>query len=160
MLGIIPFKREHTIDFRCFKQSGTTRARVDFYIDEHLDCIIFLEIDEHQHKYGYEIGCDIARMSRILTSLTLAGNSLPILFIRYNPHSFKVDGKNRRVLKRDREKQLVKFIQEYKSNESRPIDIAYMYYDSDTVDGSVYPTLLDHEDYNEKMKECVRHVIK
>jgi len=156
----IHFKREQRISFTCFKNTGTQSARIDFYIDIHLKCIIFLEVDEKQHKYGYAIGCDMARMSHVLTALRLEGNTLPILFVRYNPHAYRLDGHLQRTLKKDREAQLVQFLTTYKPLTSGSIDIAYMFYDSETLeDGSVSPTLTHNDEYNTTMKQCIRHVL-
>ena len=68
-----------------------TNSRVDFVI-EHIDNndrfgLIFLEVNEHQHN-GYAISCDVSQMAKIIESLAIDGNKVPIRFIRYNPHCF------------------------------------------------------------------------
>jgi hypothetical protein len=88
----IDFKREHTIDFRCMGDADGSFARVDFLLIRH-ECVIFLEVDEEQHKFGYSgIGCDMKRMAKVVESLALECNDMPLVFIRYNPNTFKVDG--------------------------------------------------------------------
>ena len=99
----IDFKREHSVDFRCI--GAGTCARIDFVLQLG-NCIVFLEVDEDQHV-SYSISCETSRMTRIVESLMLEGNSLPVLFVRYNPHAFRIDGVPQKVLKKDREKQLV-----------------------------------------------------
>ena len=54
--------------------------------------VIFLEVDEDQHK-GCPISCDVSRMSNIVESLLTNVNTIPIHFIRYNPHSYKINNK-------------------------------------------------------------------
>ena len=49
--------------------------------------VIFPEVDEDQHK-GYPISCDVSRMSNIVESLITNGNTIPIQFVRDNPHSY------------------------------------------------------------------------
>ena len=54
--------------------------------DRVYDCatyFLILEIDEHQH-YGYDKSCEYARQLEILQAF-----GMPVLFIRYNPDTFK-----------------------------------------------------------------------
>ncbi len=100
----VNYKREHHVDFSCME--GDTRrrfARVDFVIM--IDStVVMLEVDEGQHRFGdYSVGCDMGRMARITESLTVEGNTLPIVFVRYNPHEFKIDGHTERIPRRARE---------------------------------------------------------
>ena len=47
--------------------------------------LVFLEVDEGQHRYGYgEAGCDMRRMSKVMESLTLTGFVGNVLWLRYN----------------------------------------------------------------------------
>ena len=57
--------------------------------------VIFLEVDEHQHK-THLISCELRRMMDVHQSLVMEGNTLPIAFLRYNPNSHKVDGEFRK----------------------------------------------------------------
>lgn len=144
----INYKREHVIDFRCISRD-TSYARIDFVIEKGPG-IIFLEVDENQHKYGdYGVGCDMARMSKIVESLAVGGNTLPILFVRYNPRVYKVGGEKQKMLVGDREDHLIRFINEYEF--VRPLEIQYMFYDCDDN-----KKLMIHKDptYSEFIKEC------
>ena len=63
--------------------------RPDFvYVLDHY--IIIVECDEFQHN-NYDISCDRKRM----VDLFNAYGGMPILFIRWNPDPFKVDGRTR-----------------------------------------------------------------
>jgi hypothetical protein len=66
------------------------RSRLDFLFDcgTHL---VELEVDQFQHR-NYEESCELARQYNIV-----AATGLPVHFIRYNPDSFSIDGKNVRV---------------------------------------------------------------
>jgi hypothetical protein len=58
--------------------------------------VIFLEVDEDQHKFGADGGtirCDMKRMSNVIEALAMDGNTLPICFVRYNPNAFRINGK-------------------------------------------------------------------
>lgn len=122
----IEFKREHYVTLRCI---GGTNARTDFLIIKD-GGIIVLEVDEDQHS-SYPIECDVGRMCKIFESWLVEGNTLPVKFIRYSPHAFKVDGKTKTTYKKDREARLVKEIQETEFEGSEYMQVQYMYYDSE-----------------------------
>jgi hypothetical protein len=66
---------------------GCSRRRPDGFID----CLthsIIIEIDEDQHV-GYESLCDNRRTMELFQDL----GERPIIFIRFNPDSYKIDGK-------------------------------------------------------------------
>lgn len=119
-------KREHRIDFTCI-DSDKYWASIDFVI-EMSGGIVFLEVDENQHRFGYgSVSCDLKRMAHVMEALALDGNTLPILWIRYNPNAFRIAGKLQKVLQRDREEALYEKIVNWVP--SRPMELAYMYYD-------------------------------
>jgi hypothetical protein len=149
----IKFKREHRISFDCLqtKEGNASYARIDFIIIMHAR-IYILEVDENQHRFGYEAGCDMRRMSRIVESLRLEGNMLPIIFIRYNPHSFSVDGKSAKVPTKVRQKRLISIIQDPLAikTEGPTLSIQYMYYDSSDGQANVCNDL----EYNSEIAKC------
>ena len=49
-------------------------------------------------------------MSKIIESLSLDGNTLPIKFIRYNPHSYKINNKTNSTTQNERHSKLIKTI--------------------------------------------------
>jgi uncharacterized Zn-finger protein len=127
----IPFKREHHIDFQCI--GGATYARIDFVI-EGRGWIVFLEVDEDQHGAdGYS--CDLRRMARVLECLTLEGNTMPVVFLRYNPDTFRVGGARQTVPLKSREARLLATLRRYMAEPPSPsapaMTIQYMYYDVD-----------------------------
>jgi hypothetical protein len=89
----LEYKREHTVGFACVTgESGRSYARVDFVLLSGGQ-VTFLEVDEGQHKFGdFSVSCDMARMGRIVESLAIEGNTLPVLFVRYNPDAYRVAG--------------------------------------------------------------------
>lgn len=151
----INFKREHIIDWVCVSDitniDNTHRACVDFIIILK-GGIVFLEVDEHQHRFGqYSVYCDMARMAKIVESLTLEANTLPIMFIRINSDTFRVDKKVKKVIKKERAAKLVDFINNIKFDSESPyLQIQYMYYDC--VDNKL--KIHDDEDYNDNIKQC------
>jgi len=157
----IPLKREHKIDFSCFKEGSIKNyALLDFLIIL-AGVIIILEVDENQHRFYKDgISCDMKRMGHIMTGLAIDGNTLPVLFIRYNPHSFKIDYEKQKGLpKKEREQILIQFIKDYKSP-GEGLDIAYMYYDYETDGDDVNLVVTNSNEYHPQMKECVRHIIR
>jgi hypothetical protein len=70
------YSDDKTIDTACNKRRP----------DRVYDCgtyFLVLEIDEHQHR-GYDKSCEYARQIEILQAF-----GMPVLFIRYNPDTFK-----------------------------------------------------------------------
>lgn len=121
--------------------------------------IIFLEVDENQHRFGeYFVACDMKRMSHVMQALAIEGNTLPIVFVRYNPPGFKVDGTTRRTFRKDREARLLRWLSDHESNTSKPLQIVYMYYDTLVDDGNMAEVTLN-PDYHTQMRECVTDVL-
>ena len=67
--------------------NGCSRRRPDGFI-ECLTHSIIIEIDEDQHV-GYETMCDNKRTMQLFEDL----GARPVIFIRLNPDSYKLDGK-------------------------------------------------------------------
>ncbi len=150
----ISFNGQHTVDFRCVGgPRETVRGFIDFMVevrdaDGKLTGIIFLEVDEDQHK-SYAINCDTRRMADVYESLIVEGNSFPILFIRYNPDVFKVNSEKTKVLSKDRQARLINLLKNW--DFTQPFAILYMYYDTNE-DGC--PKIFDDAAYNEAFKEA------
>jgi uncharacterized Zn-finger protein len=145
----IDFKREHLIKFDC---AGGSHGRIDFVIILK-GRVIFLEIDEDQHS-GYDISCDTKRMALVHECCMLEGNTLPILFIRYNPHVFKIDGKLIKIKRAQREKVLLNYIQNLQdiNSETPGLCIQYMFYN---LDKDHKLTIWDDDDYPNTLKNLV-----
>lgn len=141
------------------------------------NCIIALEVDEHQHleddstPWGYTVSCDAARMNNVQVAYTMAATAAnepvqPILWIRFNPDTFKIDGVRGRVSLRDREQRLLEVIRTFQPAEKQAVSILYMYYDIESVKierdedsaASIVekrPVILSHDDYDKNLAKCV-----
>ena len=147
------FKPQHFIDFTCVGEDRHgCRAFIDYLITikdrTGTGGIIFLEVDEHQHEW-YEITCEIRRMTDVYHTLILEGNTLPILFVRYNPNSYSINSVKQSTPKRERESTLLELLNNV--NFERPFAIQYMYYD--TLENK--PEIFTHPDYTESFKQLV-----
>jgi KRAB domain-containing zinc finger protein len=156
----IAYKREHQIDFICIGSTTKKYARIDFLIDIN-GCIVMLEVDEDQHRFGYgSISCDLRRMAQIQESLTIEGNSIPIVFLRYNPNTFTVDDMIMKISKKDRERTLVQLLKNPFHliwRKKKPIIIQYMFYD--IKDGNA--EILNDPEYNDVLRlNCVPSIYK
>jgi len=155
----IDFKREHTINFDCFyKDSKKKFARIDFVIQKKSG-IIFLEVDENQHSYGYEPSCDMKRMSHVISALSLEGNTLPITFVRFNPNHFKINGKATKLKQTDKRERLLKWIQDYSPDTNKPLQIVYMFYDTIDTNNELFVEVSLHPDYHEHIRDCIQEII-
>ena len=154
--GIL-YKREHRVDFACVETGPKSWASVDFVLTfgRH---VVFLEVDEDQHRsLNYSVSCEVARMARVVESLACGGNTLPVLFVRYNPDGFKVDGVTKRTWKRHRESTLITYLKslENAKDDVAPFAVQYMFYD---VAGGL-PVVFDDPEYSDIMKEFCLDVI-
>ena len=146
----INFAREHHISYSCVSDRENNFARVDFLIQRRGGCIL-LEVDEKQHCNN-EIVCENARMAKIHESLALEGNTLPLMFIRYNPHKYKVNGKNGDKTKLQRQSALFALIESVDLRAAQPMQVVYMFYDSIETDNVLPPQIFDNSEYDPELK--------
>lgn len=155
--GIL-FKEQHHIDFTCMGADREGhRCFIDFLIevkgaDGKTVGFIFLEVDEQQHTW-YNVSCELRRMTDVHRTLVLEGNTFPVIFIRYNPHAFSVNGRKRKITSVARQASLINCIKS--ANFERPFSVQYMYYD---VLGS-QPQVFKHPEYDETFKSMVTSTI-
>ena len=121
----IDFKREHQVSFQCL---GRTFARMDFTVQEN-GCVVFVETDEFQHD-SYGVSCDVTRMADIIAALMLDGNTLPVAFVRYNPHSFTLDDVRQKVPMKLRLERLISTVRSLvaRGPELPPFSVTYLFY--------------------------------
>ena len=101
--------------------------RPDFLYDMGTWALI-IENDEHMHS-GYDGRCELIRIQDIANAL----GCVPTIFIRFNPHAFKVSGTTRHMQLNERTKILLRNIQEIMANPptENHITIRYLMYDCD-----------------------------
>lgn len=138
------FRREKRIDFNCAKkaQPGALAnagqyARIDFVLGVK-NGFVFLEVDEHQHRFGYgaELSCDAKRMASVMESLAIeTGFNLPnVYWLRFNPHAHHANGDLVKVTKAEREARLVAWLARFRC--TAPLGLGYAFYDYD-ADGAL-----------------------
>ena len=150
----IDFKREHHVKFDCWDDSF---ARLDFLMLRS-SCCILLEVDEGEHEW-YGIECEVSRMTKVHAAFAVEGNTLPLLFIRYNPHAFRVDGQLHTVRTRDRLARLVQFVKEWQSSADKPLEVQYMFYSCETLQGCPCLNIWSDAAYNNEVRACCREPI-
>lgn len=94
-------------------------------------------------------------MMEVKSAFLQDGNDIPLIFIRYNPDVFKIDGKLQKIKKKDRLKRyldLIKELEETSTEEMIPLTIYYLYYD---MDGDKLEIFND-PDYSNDLKDNVR----
>ena len=73
-------------------------------------------------------------MTQVNEALALEGNTLPIIWIRWNPDAFRVNGELQKLKKKERGKLLVRFLKALESTtslEPGSVSIFYLFYDRD-----------------------------
>ena len=91
---------------------------------------ILLEVDEFMHIHD-DATCDVRRDYDIIASISL-GSAHKVAILRYNPDSFRVDGKNMRVPTKDRQRRLIEVLREWLLDDPAPerqLARFFLYYD-------------------------------
>lgn len=151
------YVREHKIETEC-SFSGSAYVKADFVMVFH-NTVVLLEVDERQHE-GYGVSCEIARMAKIVETLRLEGNEMRIVFVRYNPHDFRIDDIKHSVPESQKLETLVNFLRMISTEAIVPgacdVRLAYLFFDFQS-DGSL--SILEHPEYSEFVKEWVTWVM-
>lgn len=116
------------------------KYRPDFTINCGTHYVI-LEIDEKQHD-RYQCGCEQGRMINICQDV---GGGLPVVFIRYNPDAYSVDGKRCDEKTMVRYDNLIKTVRSCISHiPNNILTVMYLYYDGyDTNVPDIYSVNID-----------------
>ncbi len=161
------------ITYKCVTgQDSKRRAFLDLIYDRMIDgkrVVFLIEVDEFQHfrDVTLDTWCDEDRMMRILESLKM-GNlganddsadentwtaETKIVFVRYNPDPYKVNGTTKR--RTDRFEVLKNFLVTY--SPQKDTEICYLFYDYDTTQS--LPLRVVNNKYrreiNELLGKCV-----
>lgn len=126
-------------------------AIIDIIIEKE-NGLIYLEVDEKQHKQ-YGISHDVHRMCNIMKAIREQGIEIPVLWIRYNPHGYKVNNIKMEQEYSNRYLKLLEVINIWEPFDDIDIEIQYMFYDS-IIDDNNQISLSIHqdEDYIEDLK--------
>jgi hypothetical protein len=100
------------------------KYRPDFLYDATTHFVV-VEVDEDQHR-SYDPECERIRMINIVEAV-----GMRCVFVRYNPDTFKIDGKTIRVHEKKRHDLLLKTVRECVT--SPDANIVYLYYDDAEV---------------------------
>ena len=124
------YKREHKINFDCGSNNKqSSHCFIDFIINSN-GTYIFLEVDENQHRFGYDamLSCDCKRMTDVQATVIQSDDRIPpIYWLRYNPQAWHCNEETIRVPTEVRHRFLMERINEVQPSES--IRIEYMFYD-------------------------------
>jgi Zinc finger, C2H2 type len=152
----IEFQREHQVSFSCFQSNF---ARIDFLIQlkntKGEAFIVLLENDEDAHS-SRPVSCEVKRMMDVYTAFSLEGNTLPIVWVRYNCDRYSVDGIVQKKKKQERLSYLEAFLQNLKTVDLPSFSIYYLFYDCITKQDKLQLELFSHEDYHEEVKPFVQ----
>jgi hypothetical protein len=122
------FVREKHLDFRCQDTTSCSFARIDFVVGVR-GGVVFLEVDEDQHS-SYGVSCDCSRMASVHETTVLHSDPQPVVFVRYNPDAYRVDGALQKIPKKDRMARLLQFLREIEVQPGAVyLQIYYLYYD-------------------------------
>ena len=124
-------------------------VRLDAFVPrESHECIV--EIDEDQHKTRM-LSCENRRMNDATGAIRSQGNERPIVWVRYNPDAFRINGVLQKLPRKERIAILVNVIRSYVP--SSDMEILYLFYDTS---GEGIPLICVDPDYDHALKPCVR----
>ncbi len=130
---IVYESHDKIIDVQCNKK------RPDFVIDT-LTFKIIVEVDENQHS-SYSTECEEIRMKDIFQSF----GGTHVLFIRYNPDEFKINGILQNVGSKQRKSVLLNLINYYMKQFGLPYPICKIYLFYDNYDPNYTPINVEYK---------------
>jgi len=144
------FRREYNVDYKCVDPK-LTFSRLDFFFpfwkkEGH----VIIEVDENQHLYNSQ-SCETTRMNNVVTSWMIEGSDTPVVWIRYNPHGFKVNGVKKKMTQEERQKKLIDLLNAIEFENQPQVRVYYMFYD---IDNGI-PCVLSDPEYQETVKSWV-----
>lgn len=144
----IPYRREVVVSYSSIERAGW--ARLDFIIwpkDETKTMV--LEVDEHQHT-AYPVGYDPERLARVARVRVAAGETKPLVVVRYNPDAYRVDGMRRALHAPKRREALVRTLRTLRDAPTEgALSVHYLFYT--TEQGRL--AVLDHPEFPKEMAE-------
>ena len=116
-----PSEYNKRVDYTCGKRNSEEKE-IGYDYNTHK---VYVEIDENQHKSYCELG-EINRMKNIFMS----DGGQKIVFLRYNPDNYYVNGKKNKISQLIRETSLIKWLHYYEKIENVPdmLSVQYLYY--------------------------------
>ena len=156
------YERNVEITFSGIRDTSHQRTRIDFQVYGRADgAVVIVEVDQYQHRdQRYSQTCERRRLLDVVMAFQinprLAGAR--ILWIRYNPDTYKVNGKRVTKLLTKREEQLTEVIKDMAlPADGRLLTLVYMFYDSvtdPTTGKSQACVLLDDDEVPQMLRDC------
>lgn len=128
----------------------------DAYTYVLIDCVlvvgttlVLLECDEKQHKdhTKYQVGNEVLRMKVATKALQSQHPGLSLLWVRFNPHGYTLNGRKQRPVLAARFRELHEFLDKYDG--AHPVAVLYAGYDRVSVaTGGWTVAVTHHPDYD------------
>lgn len=117
--------------------------------------IVFVEIDEQQHKDAtlYSIPEELSRMEDATAGMRYAGSHAHILWIRFNPNTYTVNGVRTNESISHRVDAIKEFIDEF-SPSADEMTIVYAFYDVEDDEA----TIIHNDEFFEELRDCVQTI--
>jgi len=122
--------------YTCMTNKVDCTAVSDAYTYVLVDCVmvvsttlVLLECDEKQHKdhTKYQVGNEVLRMKAASAALSRQYPHMPLLWVRFNPHGYKLDGRKQHSALPLRLAELDQFLKTYQP--VQPVAVLYAGYD-------------------------------
>ena len=140
----------------CLTDTDRYFSRIDFVVVNCVNAILILECDEEAHA-SYTLSCEFSRMADVQASLTKAGFTAPVYWLRYAPTGkYHVNGEQVKMHRPKREAELKKHLKTLCSPDFQPknqVNIHYMFYDLESLASG--PSIMFDSDFPAVMKPFV-----
>lgn len=135
------FSVQRDVQITCNQKWGVPHPRIETvditvaFPEQNVE--VYIEVDTCQNKYGSLGVCGtLTRMLDISTATYMSGNTRDVLWIRFNPSSYSVDGTRRRQSMLERMCKLHGFLQSVRGGcmkgclSNWGLSVQYMFYDT------------------------------
>lgn len=140
----------------CLTDTDRYYSRIDFVVINCTSAILILECDEEAHA-SYTLSCEFSRMADVQASLTKAGFTAPVYWLRYAPTGkYHIGGEQVKMHRPKREAALKKHLAKLCSPDFRPehqVNVNYMFYDLESAASG--PSIMLDSDFPAVMKPFV-----
>lgn len=141
--------REVRVSYSCMDETSQKFSRIDAVINfPERNLRILLEVDEEQHV-DRETSCEVARMNDTTTCIRLGGEMTKLLWIRFNPDAYKINGTTVHTPTAERHATMERLIRDYEP--VKDVAVKYLFY---TLQAGK-PAVFSDADYPDSFKSWV-----
>ena len=152
------YRREVQINFDCDQETTKSYARIDFVVTLTNGRVVFLEVDEFQHK-RWSIHEETVRMECVYESVMKKTGAKQVWFVRFNPDPYRYNNVLQVADADRREAALIRYMCRCGGRDAQETHllIDFAFYDKNDVDDT-RPLICSDDDYPRHMLQCTQDI--